>query len=187
MASAATDVPRRDLTEDQIMDIIRAEVRERESAAAQYARLGHHERARTLQTEAAVLVALIQTGFPDPAPPVCHPLAMRIVHPGLGPGLAINDFGSAGASRLGGVRFAGPGRLTFLRLEPGSHLGRHPTVLTQVYCVVDGSGWVSGGDGDRVALELGQAAVWEPGEEHESGTDTGMVVAVLEVSSVRAD
>ena len=112
---------------------------------------------------------------------------MKIVHPGAGPGRAISQFGSAGASRLGGVRFDGPGALTFIRLEPGGHLGRHPTVLTQLYCVIEGSGWVSGADGERLDLTLGQAAVWEPGEEHESGTDSGMMVAVLEASAIPTD
>jgi hypothetical protein len=93
---------------------------------------------------------------------LCHPLAMRIVHPGLGPGHAIRQFGSAGASHLGGVRFDGPGGLTFIKLGPGGHLGCHPTVLAQLYCVVEGSGWVSGGDGEHVSLEPGQAAHWAP-------------------------
>jgi mannose-6-phosphate isomerase-like protein (cupin superfamily) len=116
---------------------------------------------------------------------MCQPPAMKIVQPGRGPGRPINQFESRGAAHLGGARFDGPGGLTFIRLEPGGHLGRHPTVLTQLYCVVEGSGWVSGKEGERVVVEVGHAAIWDPGEEHESGTDTGMTVAVLEAASVR--
>ncbi|MCA1842805.1 MAG: hypothetical protein LC792_06355 [Actinobacteria bacterium] len=60
-------------------------------------------------------------------------------------------------------------------------------MLTQIYWVVEGSGWVSGRDGTRLAIATGQAAVWDAGEEHESGTDTGMTVAILEAASVRAE
>lgn len=56
----ATDVPRRTLTEDEITDIIRDEVRERQIAAADYERLGHRERARALQNETVVLAELLQ-------------------------------------------------------------------------------------------------------------------------------
>ncbi len=89
-----------------------------------------------------------------------------------------------GACRLGGVRFSGDGALTFLSLAAGGHLGRHPAPVMQLYCIVDGAGWVAGDDGARVPVAAGDAALWPAGEEHESGTDTGMAVAVLEVTLV---
>jgi len=109
---------------------------------------------------------------------------MRIVQPAMGPGNVIDRYGSAGAQRLGGVRFDGSGGLTFITLTAGGHLGRHPAPLAQLFCVVRGEGWVSGDDGSRVAIAAGEAAVWESGEQHESGTDSGMTVAVLEASSL---
>jgi hypothetical protein len=71
-------------------------------------------------------------------------------------------------------------------VEVGGRLGRHPTVLAQLYCVVQGTGWVSGSDDERTNLAAGQAALWNPGEQHESGTDAGMAVVVLEASSIEA-
>ena len=112
---------------------------------------------------------------------------MRIVQSDTGPSRRIDQFGSVGALRRGTARFDGAGALTFITLAAGGLLGRHPAALTQVYCVVKGSGWVSGGDGGRVAIAAGQAALWDAGEEHESGTDTGVTVAILEAASVQAE
>jgi hypothetical protein len=105
---------------------------------------------------------------------------MRIVEFAVGQGRAIGRFGSVGAHRLGGVRFSGGGGWNVLELDAGGHLGRHPTLLAQLFVVVDGSGWVAGADGVRVAIGSGEAALWDPGEEHESGSEGGVRVVVLE-------
>jgi quercetin dioxygenase-like cupin family protein len=105
---------------------------------------------------------------------------MRVIEAARRPGRPIEQFDSSGVEHLGGLRLGGPRALTFLHFQAGAHLGRHPTVMRQVFCVVDGQGWASGGEEQVVQLTAGQGAVWEPGEEHESGTDTGMSVVVLE-------
>ncbi len=109
---------------------------------------------------------------------------MRLLHPGTDSGRQIDRFGSHGAFRLGGIRFSGDGALTFLTLEPGGHLGRHPAPTTQLFCVTQGAGWVAGDDGSRVTVKAGDAALWHAGEEHESGTEAGMAVFILEVAAV---
>ena len=62
----------------------------------------------------------------------------------------------------------------------GGKLGRHPTRLWQLFSVVAGAGWVSGRDGTRQAIRAGQAALWEPGEEHESGTEASMIAVIVQ-------
>jgi hypothetical protein len=94
----------------------------------------------------------------------------------------ITAFGSNGVTasalaRVDGVDGAGVDVLTF---GPGALLGRHPTGLWQLFALVSGSGWASGADGFRTQLESGDAVLWEPGEEHVSGTDTGMVAVVVQ-------
>lgn len=71
-------------------------------------------------------------------------------------------------------------------LEPGGCVGRHPTAKRQLFAVVQGEGWAAGGDGERVALRAGTAVVWDAGESHEAGTDTGLVAIVIE-SDLLAD
>lgn len=73
-----------------------------------------------------------------------------------------------------------------MRLGPGGVIGRHKAVTHQLFAVVDGYGWVSGDDGERVAITAGEAALWTPGEEHEAGTETGMVAIVVEGDAVAA-
>lgn len=51
----AAEADRRELAEDEILRIVRAEVRDRLSASEEYERLGQTEAAERLRTEAAVL------------------------------------------------------------------------------------------------------------------------------------
>lgn len=83
--------------------------------------------------------------------------------------------------RLTRARIAGSGGVSVIRIEPGGILGRHSAVIDQLFCLIEGDGWVSGSDGGRVPLSRGQAALWQAGEGHESGTETGMTALVVEI------
>ena len=72
------------------------------------------------------------------------------------------------------------GHVALISIGPGGLVGRHPAGSEQLFLVVSGSGWVSGSHGRRVAVRAGEAAVWSAGEEHESGSDKGMTVLVVE-------
>jgi quercetin dioxygenase-like cupin family protein len=67
-----------------------------------------------------------------------------------------------------------------IRLAPGGSLGRHPTRLWQLFLVVSGSGWVSGADRERRPVRVSAAALWAPGEDHESGSDEGLTAVVVQ-------
>jgi mannose-6-phosphate isomerase-like protein (cupin superfamily) len=79
------------------------------------------------------------------------------------------------------ARTAGPGNVACMYLGPHGMLGRHPAASAQLFCVVDGEGTVSGGDGVPFPICAGQAALWEPDEQHETSTSSGMVVMIFEV------
>jgi uncharacterized protein YqeY len=53
----ATEAARRHLTDEDVAEIVRSEVAERESAAAAYERSGHPDRAGQLRDEARILAA----------------------------------------------------------------------------------------------------------------------------------
>jgi hypothetical protein len=65
-------------------------------------------------------------------------------------------------------------------------VGSHQATTRQLFLVVEGAGWVrgeglDGSDGARRhPVTPGQAAFWEAGEWHESGSDFGMTAIVLE-------
>ncbi len=71
-------------------------------------------------------------------------------------------------------------RFACFHVGAGGFFPRHPATGPQLFCVVEGSGWVCGDDGKKVAIRANHAAYWESGESHESGTETGMKVIIVE-------
>ena len=61
----AAETARRELTTQDVVDVIEAEVRERTAAAAEYQRLDHVEQASTLRAEAAALQTFLETVFKE--------------------------------------------------------------------------------------------------------------------------
>jgi quercetin dioxygenase-like cupin family protein len=86
-------------------------------------------------------------------------------------------------SRFAEAALTGPeggARAACLHLSPGGLVGRHQAAARQLFCVVAGEGWVSGPDRERIPITAGQAVCWERGEEHETGTQTGLTAVVME-------
>ena len=99
------------------------------------------------------------------------------------PARELTSYGSTGASLVRAALVEQPQdgfAVDVVRLAPGGTLGRHRTRLWQLFLAVEGSGWVAGSDGARRRLGTGQAALWEPGEEHASGTDDGLLAVVVQ-------
>ncbi|HVF33282.1 MAG TPA: hypothetical protein VM933_09625 [Acidimicrobiales bacterium] len=71
-------------------------------------------------------------------------------------------------------------RAVCLHVPPGGRVGEHDAVSGQLFAVVVGQGWVSGGDGVRVPIRPFEAAWWAPGERHAAGTEEGLVAFVIE-------
>jgi quercetin dioxygenase-like cupin family protein len=80
-------------------------------------------------------------------------------------------------------RLAGDAHVVVIEVAAGGVVARHPAGAPQLYAVVRGSGWVSGGEGEREPIAAGEAVVWEAGEEHESGSDGGMTALAVEAES----
>ena len=81
-------------------------------------------------------------------------------------------------------RLAPSVHVVVIEVGPGGVVARHPAVVAQLFVVVSGNGWVSGADGAREGISAGQAVLWEPGEEHESGSDEGMTALVVEAEAI---
>jgi len=99
------------------------------------------------------------------------------------PAHAITHFDSHGATIGGVARCTGETRVSLLELAAGGIVGEHPATSPQLFLVVAGSGWVRVGE-DRRAIEPWQAALWEAGERHESGSDGGLTAVVVEADSL---
>ncbi|KAA3648464.1 MAG: cupin domain-containing protein [Chloroflexi bacterium] len=74
-----------------------------------------------------------------------------------------------------------------MHIEPKGVVGFHQAVYRQLFMVVNGEGWVTGDDQERHPIKAGQAALWEAEEWHESGSDSGMMVFVVEGDEIRPE
>jgi len=92
----------------------------------------------------------------------------------------ISGYGSAGLHATRIAACTGPAGLTCLNLEAGGIIGTHEATAAQLFLVTAGQGWIAGPDGERVPITAGWGVRWEAGEEHTSGTDTGLVALAIE-------
>lgn len=83
-------------------------------------------------------------------------------------------------------RLAADAHVVVIEIGRGGVVGRHPAGVAQLFAVVSGTGWVSGGDGAPEPIGAGEAVLWDAGEEHESGSDEGMTALVVEAESLQA-
>ena len=65
--------------------------------------------------------------------------------------------------------------------EPGGVIGPHEAGFGQILLALTGSGWVAGGDDQRIALAEGEAAFISRGEVHSKGSENGMTAFMLQV------
>lgn len=105
---------------------------------------------------------------------------MHIYEFGPHQGKKIDRFDSKGLTVTGLLGSSGDTHLVCMHIEAEGTVGRHDAAIGQLFMVVSGEGWVSGADGRRVPIRAGQAAFWEGGESHASGSDVGMTVIVAE-------
>ena len=96
------------------------------------------------------------------------------------------DVTAPGSTHARVRRLATQGHVVVIEIGPGGVVAKHPAASAQLFVVVSGDGWVSGADGEREAIVAGQAVLWEPGEEHESGSDEGMTALVVEAETITA-
>jgi quercetin dioxygenase-like cupin family protein len=96
-------------------------------------------------------------------------------------GRPIDRFDSAHAVLSPIQRMSGQVQIGCMHVGPGGTIGYHQADPMQLFLVVQGDGWVRSSDQpEPVAIRAGQAAFWESGEWHASGSLTGMTVIVIE-------
>lgn len=67
-----------------------------------------------------------------------------------------------------------------MHLRENGIIRYHEAVVSQLLLIVDGEGYVCGGDKENVKVEAGQAVFWEKGEFHETITEKGLLAIVIE-------
>ena len=97
----------------------------------------------------------------------------------------IELYESVAASSVSLADGTGEAHVYCLHFEPGGEIGQHPTGFGQLLLVMQGEGWASGDDGKRVTLSAGQGAVFERGELHAKGSESGMTALMVQISELR--
>lgn len=78
----------------------------------------------------------------------------------------------------------GEAHIGIVYLRPGQIIGFHHAIVPQILLVIEGEGWVSGGDQIKQKLIKGQAVKWEKGEGHETSSESGMVAIIIEAEEL---
>lgn len=101
-------------------------------------------------------------------------------------GVPLTAYGSHHVLLTRIARSKGNWQMGCMHLQADGVIKNHPAAVPQLFLVIQGEGWVRGGSGEEVKVEAGQAAFWEQGEEHESGTHAaeGMVALVIEADNL---
>ncbi len=81
---------------------------------------------------------------------------------------------------VGAFGICADAHLVAVTLAPGGVIGRHPAAGRQLLVVLSGSAEVAGHAGEVRTIGPGEAAVWEPGEAHETRSSTGVVAMIVE-------
>lgn len=104
---------------------------------------------------------------------------MRILSLGDLPHRPVDAHGSRGFS-VGAFGISADAHLVAVTLTPGGTIGPHLAVGRQLLVVLSGVAEVAGAEGDVRRLDVGQAAIWEPGEMHETRSPGGLLAMIVE-------
>ena len=104
---------------------------------------------------------------------------MRVLDLADLPRRPIEAHGSKGFT-VGAFGLGADTHLVAVTLAPGGTIGRHPAVGRQLLVVLAGEAEVAGAEGVVHRLSPGQAAVWEPGELHETRSPAGLSAMIVE-------
>lgn len=95
-------------------------------------------------------------------------------------GVKVSRFGSQAATHTR-IADMGPGSAVgVIHLGPKGRLGRHPATVPQLMMVASGYGYARGQDAEPQPIGPGDAVLWTRDEEHETWTDAGMVLLIIE-------
>ncbi|TCZ79289.1 cupin [Paenibacillus albiflavus] len=71
-------------------------------------------------------------------------------------------------------------QMACMHLDKDGLIGGHEAVIPQMFIVVDGEGWATGGEGIRIPISKGQLVLWNAGEWHEVSSENGLCAIVVE-------
>lgn len=113
-------------------------------------------------------------------------MSVQVLSENMGMPERISTYESHGASAVRLADGHGEAHAYLLTFEAGGAIGRHEAGFGQLFIVLAGAGWVAGDDGTRVEIRAGDIVLFDRGEHHAKGSDTGMTVAMVQVRDLDA-
>jgi quercetin dioxygenase-like cupin family protein len=98
----------------------------------------------------------------------------------------ITEYASRGASAQPLADGSGEAHVYAVHLAAGGEIGSHPAGFGQLFLVVSGEAWVSGGDGVRRPVRAGHGAVIARGEVHGKGSAAGCTAIMIQLAELTA-
>ncbi|QDP99073.1 cupin domain-containing protein [Lysinibacillus fusiformis] len=99
-------------------------------------------------------------------------------------GKTIDNYNSISAFYTKIMQTVEPTNIGLIYIEPGGVVGLHEAPVPQLFVVIQGEGWVSGDDSKKVALKHGEGVLWQTGQAHASGSDTGLTALVIQSKQI---
>ncbi len=99
-------------------------------------------------------------------------------------GFPIKQYDSQAAHFMKVCRNQEENSIGFIQLDAGGEVGYHQATVEQLYIVVQGEGWVTGTDRERISIKSGEGVMWDKGEWHESGSESGLLALVVESETI---
>jgi quercetin dioxygenase-like cupin family protein len=99
-------------------------------------------------------------------------------------GSPIKQFDSQEAHYIKVLRSKQENNVGFIQIDVGGVVGNHQATMQQLFIVVQGEGWVTGTDRERISIKSGEGVMWDKGEWHESGSENGLLALVVEAKTL---
>lgn len=109
---------------------------------------------------------------------------MKLLRFDLEAGRVIDRYNSSGFTIAKIAHLLDEAVINCAYLTANGVIGYHQATIPQLFLVVQGEGWVRGESPERTSIKAGQAAYWEKGEWHESGTEVGMTAIIIEAMKI---
>jgi len=68
----------------------------------------------------------------------------------------------------------------WMQFDPRGSIGGHSLTNPQIYLIVEGEGWVKSTDLEPIPVMMGDGVFWDTGEWQEAGSESGMMVILIE-------
>ncbi|GAB1786344.1 cupin domain-containing protein [Priestia aryabhattai] len=95
-------------------------------------------------------------------------------------GNKVEKYNSNLATYLKMIRTNEAANIGCMYIDPQGILGHHQAPIAQLFVVVQGEGWVTGEDQKQINIKAGEAAFWEKGEWHTSGSNSDMTAILIQ-------